>query len=104
MNKNALAFDAEATREMIAANFSAEMKRARWSGRSMAGALGLTQPYVARRASGEVELSGSDLALFSEFLNIPVSRFFVHPDTGGVTDISAAEGWAPSGSNRRPTD
>lgn len=82
MNNNALGYDLDldATRERIASNFSAEMKRARWSGRSMAAALGLTQPYVARRAAGTVEMSGSDLALFAKFLEIPVSRFFVEPD------------------------
>ncbi len=63
-------------KETIAANLAAELERQRWSHRKAAAALGLTQPYVSRRASGAVELTGSDFAMFSEFLKIPVSRFF----------------------------
>lgn len=87
------------TRELIAANLDAELARQRWTKRKAAAALGLSHVYVSRRAAGEVELSGSDLAMFATFLNIPVSRFFVGlPDldsnqepigfTLGVVDIA----------------
>lgn len=86
-------------RELIAANLDAELTRQRWTKRKAAAALGISHVYVSRRTSGEVELSGSDLAMFSEFLAIPVSRFFVKlPDldsnqepigfTLGVVDIA----------------
>lgn len=75
------------TREKIAANLSAEMTRARWSGRRMADALGLTQAYVARRASGEVELSGSDIDLFTGFLGVPVTALFVNREKATVTEL-----------------
>lgn len=74
-------------REKIAANLSAEMKRARWSGRAMANALGLTQAYVARRASGDVELSGSDIDLFAGFLGVPVAALFVGRESAGVVNL-----------------
>lgn len=64
-------------RDLIAANLDAELTRQRWTKRKAAAALGISHVYVSRRTSGEVELSGSDLAMFSEFLAIPVSRFFV---------------------------
>lgn len=81
MTNTALDFDIEKTRETIASNVAAELKRQRWTGRSAAVALGLSQPYVYRRIAAEVEMSGSDLAMFAAFLNVPVSRFFVQlPD------------------------
>lgn len=107
MTTSATAFDADATRQLIADNLSAEMKRARWSGRQMASALGLTQPYVARRAAGEVECSGSDLVLFANFLDVPVSAFFAtRPKTVGggaqVVGLDALRrGWT---SSRRTLD
>ena len=64
------------TAQLVAANLAAELTRQRWSGRKAAAALGLTNVYVSRRASGELECSASDLAMFAEFLDIPVSRFF----------------------------
>lgn len=76
MTNTALNFDGDETRMTIAANVAAELKRQRWTGRSAAAALGLSQPYVARRLSGDTDLSGSDLALFAAFLKVPVSVFF----------------------------
>lgn len=72
------------TRELIAANLDAELARQRWTKRKAAAALGLSHVYVSRRAAGEVELSGSDLVMFSAFLSIPVSRFFV-----GLPDLDS---------------
>lgn len=63
-------------RELVAANLTAELRRKRFSDRQAATALGLTNVYVSRRASGAVELSASDLALFSDFLDIPISKLF----------------------------
>lgn len=81
------ASDAQTTRLLIADNVSAEMKRARWTGRAAAQALGLTQPYVHRRTSGEIEFSGSDLALFAGFLNVPVETFFATRPTADVHEL-----------------
>lgn len=78
---DAYSIDTDRTRAVIASNLAAELKRQRWTGRSAASALGLSQPYVSRRLTGDTELSGSDLALFAGFLKVPVSRFFVElPD------------------------
>lgn len=71
-----LSEQANRTRAMIARNFSDELKAQRWSKRSISVALGLTHTYVNNRANGSVEMSGSDLALFADFLAVPVTRFF----------------------------
>jgi transcriptional regulator with XRE-family HTH domain len=63
-------------REVVAANLSRALFLQRWSERKAATALGLTNTYVNRRASGLTECSASDLAMFSEFLDMPVSEFF----------------------------
>lgn len=64
------------TRLTIAFNLTKELKRQRWTGRAAATALGLTQPYVSRRMTGAVDLTGSDLTMFADFLEVPVARFF----------------------------
>ena len=66
----------EDIRDIIAGNLRAELTRQRWSNRKAAAALGLTHVYVGRRANGEVELSGTDLALFAGLLEIPVAKLF----------------------------
>jgi transcriptional regulator with XRE-family HTH domain len=76
MSNTASSIGIDETRELVAANLSAELTRQRWSGRKAAAALGLTQPYVARRMSGDVELSASDIVMFASFLDIPVTKFF----------------------------
>lgn len=97
MTNEAPGYSPADVREKIAANLSAEMKRARWSGRAMADALGLTQAYVARRASGDVELSGSDIDLFAGFLGVPVAALFVGREPAAVVELDPtrnAEGHA----------
>lgn len=68
-------------RAMIAANLADELEDQRWSYRKAAMKLGLTHTYVTARANGSVELSGSDLMMFAELLNVPVSRFFLERQT-----------------------
>jgi transcriptional regulator with XRE-family HTH domain len=76
MNNSAKSVARDATAQIVAANLAAELTRQRWSARKAATALGLTNVYVSRRTSGDVELSASDLALFAGLLSIPISRFF----------------------------
>ena len=66
----------DATAQTVAANLSAELSRQRWSARKASVALGLTHVYVSRRASGDVECSASDLAMFAELLEVPITKFF----------------------------
>jgi len=68
--------NADEVRETVAANLRATLKQNRWSERKAADALGLTPAYVNRRASGDTDLSSSDLAMFARFLNVPVQHFF----------------------------
>lgn len=75
-------------RATVAANLDAALKAQRWSRRAAAVALGLSHRYVNDRAAGEVELSATDLALFSDFLNVPVARFFETNDEGSVTVVT----------------
>lgn len=49
------------------------MNACHFSGRSAAKDLGVTQMYVARRVSGDVELSVSDLVMFSNYLGLDPS-------------------------------
>lgn len=56
--------------QMVADNLAAELARRRISGRKASRDLGITQVYVARRVSGEVELGVSDLLMFANYLGI----------------------------------
>lgn len=89
----ALDVNKDSLRQRIADNLSAEIKRNRWSGRKMAAALGLSQPYIARRASGETELSASDIIVFAEFLQIAPEVLLAakprnYPSERGLVNIS----------------
>ncbi|MWV50098.1 hypothetical protein GRS96_12545 [Rathayibacter sp. VKM Ac-2803] len=70
---------------MVANNVRAELSRERWTGRKAAVALGLTPTYVSRRLSGETPMTPADLVMFSDFLSIPVGRFFA-PAKPGTED------------------
>ena len=65
------------TAEIVAHNLTTLLTENRWSGRKAAMALGLNPMYVTRRMSGDVECSASDLALFADFLSVPVGAFFL---------------------------
>lgn len=85
-----LAVRAEKVRHNVAKNLSDLLESQRWSRRAAALELGLTHTYVNSRATGATELSSSDVAMFAEFLDVPVSRFFETPteETTNVTRIS----------------
>lgn len=89
-----LATRAEQVRATVAGNLDALLTQQRWSRRAAASALGLTHTYVNSRVAGDTDLSAGDLAMFAEFLDVPVSQFFepLPDDEGNVTKI---------GSNRR---
>lgn len=93
---------AHAVKSRVAHNFSAILGENRWSARKAAAALGLTHTYVNSRANGTVEMSGSDLALFADFLNIPIARFFDehHDSDGNVTSINAKKAPTKKGGSR----
>lgn len=71
-----IAEQADKMRTIIATNFSDMLEENRWSRRRAAEALGLTHTYVNSRATGDVEMSGSDIMLFAGFLDVPESEFF----------------------------
>ena len=71
-----IAEQADKMRTIIATNFSDMLEENRWSRRRAAEALGLTHTYVNSRATGDVEMSGSDIVLFADFLAVPVTEFF----------------------------
>ena len=87
MIKNtAHAEERDLTNEIVAENLRHFMSAERWSGRRLAHELGLQPVYVQRRMSGEVELSVSDLKMFSDKLGAKVQDFFVprtEPRPGG---------------------
>lgn len=93
----ALSTQADEVRIRVACNLDDELKAQRWTRRAAAGELGLTPRYVNSRVAGDVDLSASDLAMFSDFLGVPVSRFFAprpKDDGGNVTSIGRATGGA----------
>lgn len=53
-----------------------ELDKAGISGRALAVKLGTSTAYVARRLSGEVEMSVSDVERIAEVLSVPVGAFF----------------------------
>jgi transcriptional regulator with XRE-family HTH domain len=57
----------------IAASVRAEMARRRMSQKDLAELLGMTQPALSRRLTGEVPFAVDDLPLFAEALGVPVS-------------------------------
>jgi len=65
---------------VVSAELRAEAARQRLSGRELARRLDLTPVYVARRLSGQVEPSASDLASFAAVLQVPVGKFFGEHD------------------------
>lgn len=67
---------ARTTRHIVADNLRAEIARKRLSGRQVANSLGLGQMYIARRLSGDVELSASDIIAFSDLLGIDPGVLF----------------------------
>lgn len=91
---------ADEVRSRVATNLSELLTVNRWSRRSAAAELGLTHRYVNDRAAGTVDLSSSDLAMFADFLEVPVSRFFARPE--GDSDIPRIGAGKPS--KARTTD
>jgi len=86
-----LATRADAIRDLVARNLDQLLKEQRWSRRAAAAELGLTHTYVNSRAAGDTDMSASDLAMFAEFLAVPVSRFFAEPvDDTNVTPLPRA--------------
>jgi hypothetical protein len=71
-----IAEQADKMRTIIATNFSDMLEENRWSRRRAAEALGLTHTYVNSRATGDVEMSGSDIMLFASFLGVSEAEFF----------------------------
>lgn len=61
---------------LVSAELRAEAARQKISGRELARRMGHTSVYVARRLSGEVDPSASDLAAFAAVLQVPVASFF----------------------------
>lgn len=97
-----LAEHADEVRERVAKNLSDLLKKNRWSRRAAATALGLTNTYVNSRASGDVDLSASDLAMFAEFLEVPVTAFFAKPaDSTNVTPMPRPKAAGPGVTNRK---
>src|SRR5690606_4207500 len=94
--------DRDATAQLVAANLAAELTRARWSARKAALALGLTNVYVSRRVSGDVECSASDLAMFASFLAIPIDRFFAGQQKGPASDETGPRKLLEMDSNHQP--
>ena len=79
--------------QVVADNLAAELARRRMSGRQASAAMGLSVAYVARRISGDTEMSVSDLFAFARLLGVSVD----------VLLAGAAPG-PESPANLQPTD
>ena len=74
------------TTAQIVGTVRAELARARVSHREMARRLGWPNGLLARRLSGEVEFSASELAAIAEQLSVPVGRFYETPRDPAIAD------------------
>lgn len=71
-----IASEFDRMRELTSTNLRDLIDASGKSRRQVARELQLTPRYVDSRATGTVEMSASDLALFATFLDVPVSRFY----------------------------
>lgn len=60
----------------VASEVRAEAARQQISGRELARRLDCKPVYIARRLSGEVDFSSTDLRRVADILAVPVSQFF----------------------------
>lgn len=88
-------------RELTSTNLRDLIDASGKSRRHVARELQLTARYVDSRATGTVELSASDLALFATYLEVPVSRFFDETPVDTTPTVAKITRLTP---NRRLSD
>lgn len=59
-----------------AGEIRAELARQQMSGSELARRLGMTQPYLSRRLTGEVDFRIGELERIAEVLGVPVAQLF----------------------------
>jgi transcriptional regulator with XRE-family HTH domain len=79
---------AQTPAEIVAANVRAEMARTRTKQSDVAKAIGVGQPNVSRRLSGEVPFDVNQLAQLSALLGVSMARLLEHSDEVSVADRS----------------
>lgn len=92
-----LATRSDEIRQTVATNIDALLKSQRWSRRAAAMALGISHRYVNDRAAGDVDVTASDLAMFADFLDVPVSRFFAETQNGPASEETEPLNVPPTG-------
>lgn len=75
----------------VAAEIRAEMARKKISGRQAGNDLGWSQYYIAARLRGEISFSLIDLEKMADYLEVPVTKFFLASETSSqYIDLGAA--------------
>ena len=64
------------TPEAIAANVRAEMARRRLRAVTVAAELGMSQPAMSRRLSGEVPFTAIEVYRLAQILDVPIESLF----------------------------
>lgn len=67
--------------EIIATEVRAEMARQRVSGRQLARVLELSQPQIADRLNGKIQIRPNELEKIADYFGVPVARFLTAPST-----------------------
>lgn len=69
----------ESRGETVADRVRAAMAERKISGVALANLLGVRQPYLSRRLTGEVDFRVGELERIAETLNVPVTQFLPAP-------------------------
>jgi transcriptional regulator with XRE-family HTH domain len=59
----------------VAASVRAELARKKITQGQLADALGMTQPAISRRVSGQLPFDVDEIQRIAEFLSVPVTQF-----------------------------
>lgn len=70
--------------DFIATEVRAEMARQKLSGRWLATKLGLSQPQMADRLNGQIEIRPNELQLIAQILGVPITNFVRDDDARGA--------------------
>lgn len=65
--------------QIVVGEVRANLARRRLSARQAAARLGWSQPYMARRMTGDKAFDVADLAALSQLLEVPIEDFFRAP-------------------------
>lgn len=90
-------------RSRIAEEIRALLARRRMSASELARVIGVTQPYISRRLTGDTPLDVDDLAKIADALGVHISDLLPRPMEGRLITTAAPRGGTGPGTNERST-